>query len=314
MRPSKRLGTLAALLFVVSVAAAPIQARQDRDFPLFDTHLHYSRDAWASYPPDTAVALMDRAGIDRALVSSTPDEGTLTLLDRLPDRVVPILRPYRTSSDVSTWTRDPSIIPYVEERLAQGGYRGIGELHLNVDEAALPVPRALATLAARDDLFLHAHSDAQAVEQLVRRYPDVKVLWAHAGMSARAATVGRLVEAYPTLWVELALRTDVAPGGRLDPAWEDLFLRYPDRFTIGSDTWIPSRWAALPGNMAEIQVWLRQLPRDVAEQIAYRNAERLFLTPRAEVSAPALVNPAATPPAEWVMRRSRGFPRWRWSS
>ena len=37
-----------------------------------------------------------------------------------------------------------------------------------------------------------------------------------------------------------------------------------------------SRWEALPGSVAEVRTYLNQLPRDVAEKIAYKNAERLF--------------------------------------
>ena len=60
------------------------------------------------------------------------------------------------------------------------------------------------------------------------------------------------------------------------PAWESLFLRHPDRITIGSDTWIVPRWGQYEAIITGDRVWLNQLPRDVAEQIAYRNAVRLF--------------------------------------
>src|SRR6185503_14214771 len=43
--------------------------------PIFDAHLHYSREAWAAYPPARVAALLDAAGVRSALVSSAPDEG-----------------------------------------------------------------------------------------------------------------------------------------------------------------------------------------------------------------------------------------------
>ncbi len=98
-------------------------------------------------------------------------------------------------------------------------------------------------------------------------------------MSASAETVGRLLDRFPKLWVELAIRTDVAPGGRLDPAWRTVFLKFPDRFMVGTDTWITSRWESMRESMQEVQDWLAQLPREVAEQIAYKNGERLFPAP-----------------------------------
>ena len=248
----------------------------DDDLPIFDTHIHYSPDAWSVYPPEEALAILDRAGVRRALVSSTPDDGTILLYERAPDRIIPILRPYRTRADMMTWTRDPTVLAYVEERLAQGGYRGIGEFHLGRGEATAPVPGGFLALAAAHDLVLHAHADEVAVEELAALRPDVKVLWAHAGMGATAATAGSLLDRHPNLWVELALRGDVAPGGVLDSEWAALFRRHADRIMIGTDTWITPQWTRLPDLMDAVRAWLRQLPRDVAEQIAFRNAERLF--------------------------------------
>ena len=266
---------ISALLCLVSFGSSPL-ARAEDDLPIFDTHLHYSSDGWGTFSADAILDLMAKAGVYRALVSSTPDDGTLALYERAPDRVVPILRPYRTRGDMATWTTDPTVVSYVEERLTRGVYRGIGEFHLYAGQAANPAPRRFADLAAEHDLVLHAHADAAAVGELLALRSDVEVLWAHAGMSDTAGTVGALLDRHPNLWVELALRTDVAPRGTLDPAWEAVFLRHPDRIMIGTDTWIASRWPQLPRLMADVQAWLRQLPRDVADRIASRNAEALF--------------------------------------
>ena len=266
---------VAALLALVLASDSPV-ARAEDDLPIFDTHLHYSSDGWAGFSADAILDLMAQAGVYRALVSSTPDDGTLALYERAPDRVVPVLRPYRTRGDMASWTTDPTVVSYVEERLARGVYRGIGEFHLYAGQAANLAPRRFADLAAEQDLVLHAHGDSAAVAELMALRSDVKVLWAHAGMSDTPANVGALLDRHPNLWVELALRTDVAPRGTLDPAWEAVFLRHPDRFMIGTDTWVASRWPQLPRLMADVRSWLRQLPRDVAERIAWRNAEALF--------------------------------------
>ena len=50
----------------------------------------------------------------------------------------------------------------------------------------------------------------------------------------------------------------------------------PDRFLLGSDTWIPERWAAYGDIMAGYRGWLAQLPPAVAKQIAHGNARALF--------------------------------------
>ena len=88
-----------------------------------------------------------------------------------------------------------------------------------------------------------------------------------------------MIERFPSLWVELSLRSDVAAGGTLEPAWRELFVRHPDRFLIGTDTWTTSRWEIIADAMRSVQAWLAQLPRDVAEQIAWKNGDRLFPAP-----------------------------------
>src|SRR5687767_7598079 len=133
MRPAwaRPLTILVVTVVLLGLVAGPTPtpaAAQADDFPIFDTHLHYSQDAWGLFTAQEILALMDQAGVYRALVSSTPDDGTLELYRLAPDRIVPILRPYRTRADMATWTRDATVVSYVEERLAQGShYQGLGE-------------------------------------------------------------------------------------------------------------------------------------------------------------------------------------------
>jgi hypothetical protein len=269
----RAVGRLLVSAILVVAAAAPAGAAE---LKLFDAHIHYSMPDWSAYPVDAVLAILDRAGVERALVSSTPDDGTIRLYERDPRRIVPELRPYRSRADMATWHRDPAVLAYVEERLTRGIYKGIGEFHLRSEDAGSPVMKRIVELAVRRGLVLHSHSDAAAIQGLFAHDPRVKVLWAHAGMSAGPAEVAAMLDRYPSLSVELALRTDVAPGGTLDPEWRALFLRYPDRFSIGTDTWITSRWEELPDYLAGVRAWLRQLPPDVAERIAFTNAARLY--------------------------------------
>jgi hypothetical protein len=265
-------------LFWLLLLALPALAHAE-PLPLFDAHIHYSRPDWDVVSVDSVLTILRDANVRRAIVSSTPDDGTLKLYDRAPGLVVPFLRPYRSRDDMSGWGRDPAIAAYVEERLKRGVYKGVGEFHLGAADADGPTVKRVAELAAQHNLFLQAHVDEVTVEKLLTLYPRVRILWAHAGMSASAATVGRLLDRFPMLWVELSLRSDVAPGGVLDPAWRALFVRHADRFMVGTDTWVTSRWSSLVDGMKDVQRWLAQLPRDVAERIAYRNGERLFPAP-----------------------------------
>src|SRR5213592_4752323 len=171
-------GSLLALATTLLLVGDPRLAAAP--YPLFDAHIHYSRPDWDAYPPERALALLARAGVRRAIVSSTPDDGTLELYERAPTVVVPFLRPYRTREDMGGWHADAGVAEYVEERLKRGIYRGIGELHLGGADVDAPVVRRIAELAAERDLFLHAHVDADTIEKLLARYPKVRFLWAHA--------------------------------------------------------------------------------------------------------------------------------------
>ena len=272
------LGLVAVL--VLSLSAGSLRA-QTADLPIFDTHIHYSAPDWAEYPEERILGILDRAGIKRALVSSTPDEGTIRLYQKDPRRIVPILRPYRTREDIGHWWQDPSVLPYIESRLALKVHRGIGEFHLFGGQTHTPVIKGVTELAVREAIYLHAHSDELAIVELFTVEPRLRIIWAHAGMTSGPQAVGALLDRYPNLWVDLAIRNgDVAPGGLLDPGWRALFIRHADRFLAGTDTWVTSRWEALPGSVAEVRHYLSQLPRDVAEKIAFRNAEQLFPSPR----------------------------------
>ncbi|MGH8743363.1 MAG: amidohydrolase family protein [Burkholderiales bacterium] len=266
--------TIAGMLWLLSYAIA---ASAEEALPLFDAHIHYNRDVWEEYPPAKALQILKQGGVQHALVSSTPDDGTLKLYAADPQRIVPFLRPYRTPTDSRTWFNDPAVLAYVEERFQRNVYRGIGEFHLFSGEASIPVVRRIAALAVEKDLMLHAHSDEQAVEELFRQQPRARILWAHAGLTGTPAAVGNMLERYTGLWVELSSRDDIAPEGKLDGRWRELFLRYPTRFLVGTDTWTASRWRDLPLITQATRRWLAELPREVAENIAYRNAEQLFL-------------------------------------
>lgn len=271
-----RIGFALLLACLASLLAAPSRAQ---DLPIFDAHIHYSQPDWSSYSPDAILALFDRTGVRWAIVSSTPDDGTLRLYEKAPDRIVPVLRPYRTRADMGTWTTDSSIVPYVQERLKRGVYKGLGEFHLTAAQAKDPVVKELAALGARHGLFLYAHTDGAGIEELQRLYPDVRWLWAHAGLGEPFEVVARVVDRNPTLTIELSLKSEVAAGGKLDPRWKDLFLRHPNRFLVGTDTWVTSQWDRFAEIQKSVHAWLGQLPRDIAEQIASQNARKFVGLP-----------------------------------
>ena len=245
------------------------------ELPIFDAHLHYSHDAWDVVPPAQAAEILRKAGVRRALVSSSNDDGTQKLMAAAPDIVVAELRPYRKRSDVATWVRDEAIVAYLEERLRKYRYVAIGEFHLYGADADLPVPRRMVQLAKQYGLMLHAHSDADAIERLFRQWPEARILWAHAGFE-RPEKVREMLRKHRNLWADLAFRSDHASGGKPVPEWREAFIEFPDRFMVGTDSYVPERWYYVPEHAAWSRAWLADLPPQVAERIAWKTGEALF--------------------------------------
>ena len=261
---------LIALPFLFLVGAANSQ-----QLPIFDAHLHYSHDAWELVPVPQAIEILRKAGLKRALISSSGDEGQQRLYAAAPDLVIPELRPYRNRSEVGTWARDSSVIPYLENRLSKYTYAGIGESHLYGADADLPVPRRMVELAKKHGLFLHAHSDIDAVERLFRQWPQARILWAHSGFDS-PERVAAMLRKHGNLWCDLAFRTDFVSNNKPESAWRRVFLEFPDRFMVGTDSYTPERWHYIGEHANWSRAWLSDLPREVAERIAWKNGEALF--------------------------------------
>jgi hypothetical protein len=278
-------GTVALASPSPSPTASAIPSPTPGVLPIFDAHMHYSRESWTVYPPEKIQALLNSLSVSAALVSSAPDEGTFRLKAVLGDRIIPMLGPYRNGADVFSWTRDGSILPYLESAYRAGSHRGFGEFHLSVGQITLPVVKNAIAFARQHALFLQPHAEARAVAELLDYVgADETVLWAHAGVTATPEQIDALLAKWPKLAVELSLRDDVAPQGQLDPKWRTVLLKYSDRFMVGTDTWTVGgsytgneRWDAYADIVNRIRGWLMQLPDDARAAIAYKNAERFLV-------------------------------------
>lgn len=264
------LGTAAGL-----VASGSVQAADAIALPIFDAHLHYSHDAWEQLPPKDAVALLRKAGLKRAMVSSSSDDGTQLLYAEAPDLILPVLRPYRRRGETGSWMHDTTVPAMLEQRLAKYRYVAIGEFHIFGKDAELPVMRRVVELAKQHKLFLHSHSDADAIDRHFSQDPHARVLWAHSGFDS-PSVVQAMLKKHRNLWCDLAFRSDQATFGKVDKGWREAFLAFPDRFVVGTDTFTPERWYYVVEHANWTRAWLKDLPKDVAERIAYRNGEALF--------------------------------------
>lgn len=267
--------------------------------PLFDAHLHYNDDAWGQgtgpHPLPDVLGRMQRAGVRGLIANSRTNEGTHALAASPQVRaagitVVPFVRLYRNRDDYSSWFRDESIHRMVLDELARGTaagpFRGIGEFHLYESRNANgPVAASLMRLAEERQLAVLAHVDDAAIDLLMAhtasRGQSVRLVWAHTGIGGSPVErVAQLLARYPQLMGELSYRPGLTcDGGQLCPEWRSLLLQHPDRFLLGSDTWINARWQSYEALMAAYRTWLGGLPAEVARRVAWDNAARLFALP-----------------------------------
>jgi len=283
MKAGRCLTGVAAALFLMGGSAFadddhPI-GEAVKDLPLFDAHIHYKQPAWDAYPPSSVIELMDLNGVAMGLVSSTPDEGTIKLWEYAPNRIVPELRPYHGTAGSSNWTKSPGMEDYLLERLEKYPHEGLGEFHIHrIDPSDEPLLRKVTAMAKHRNIPIHIHSGAAPVDLLYRLEPSLTIIWAHAGMSEPANVVEKMMAKYDTLYADTSFRERdiLGTGDKLDPDWERVLKRYSKRFMMGTDTWVNSQWSRYSDLIAINRQWLSMLPKDIAERIAYKNAELLF--------------------------------------
>ena len=268
---------------IAMVAATSQLAAAAEPIEIFDTHLHYNWEPKPYYGLDEVLALFRKHRVTGILATSRPNTGTHALMEAGHEglQVVPFIRPYRVRADIQSWFGDPVIFELVQDEFKRGYYRGVGEFHLSGKSADTELVKKTVDFAVANDLYLHAHADDEAVEILMRHNPKARIIWAHTGFGLPADRVAAMLSKYPKLWGELSYRYGVTDGaGKLTPEWRGLFERYPDRFLLGSDTWINERWASYGDIMANYRAWLSQLSPAIAAQIAHGNARALFAEKR----------------------------------
>ena len=284
---------LAVALPLALAQSAPTSAAAPYAGPIFDAHLHYNVEASERYPVADVLARMQRSGVRAIVANSRPNDGTKALAAardetrRAGVTVVPFVRLYRNRADYTGWHADPTIVEMVERELAAGTaagpYRGLGEFHLyDSANADGPTARRLMQLADQRRLVVLAHVDDVAIERLLAHAPSARLVWAHTGIGGvPIERVRALLERHPTLLGELSYRPGLTNGdGGLAPDWRALMLAMPERFVVGSDTWINARWDDYEALMRQARRWLGELPAPVAERIGWENAAALFALPR----------------------------------
>ncbi|NQW92842.1 MAG: amidohydrolase [Polaromonas sp.] len=278
----------------MAFSCLPVHAA-DYSGPLFDAHLHYNDEAWngqtGPHPVGDVLARIKKSGVKAIIANSRPNDGSKALVNAARGSadltVVPFIRLYRNRADYDSWFKDETIYDMVAAEHARGAavassrveFRGIGEFHLyDSANANGPVAKKLMQYAAKNQLAVLAHVDDVAIDLLMAHAPDARLIWAHTGIGgASAARVDALLNKHPQLMGELSYRPGLTcDGGKLCAEWRTLLLKYPNRFMIGSDTWVNQRWQYYEELMKGYRTWLGDLPPDVARKIGWSNGADLF--------------------------------------
>lgn len=270
--------------------------------PFFDAHIHYKWDQAELTTPEEALAILDKAGVSKAVVIGRPADFALQLYELDPQRIIPIYGPYLSGSEKLTWQYRIALINEVRQGLENGFYKGIGELHL-IGGMALPLKRnkvfnELLLLARQYDVPLMVHTEYSSIEPtlaICKKNNENRFLLAHAGAVLSPEQVEDILISCPNVAMDLSARDPwryvnnpiTNKQGRLLPDWYDVITRHADRFMVGSDPVWPvdrgiswdeadSGWEQLPRFIEFHRQWLSNLPDNIAKQIMWTNAERLF--------------------------------------
>lgn len=264
-----------ALLLLVFPFAPVVNAA----LPLFDAHLHYNEEHAREFTPQAIIRVLQRNHVVHALVTSRPPQLVQALYEQAPDRIIPFLGVYEQLADKPTWHQDTTLPARVAHQLESGTWYGIGELHIFAEHRHSPVLRQLVQLARQHRLPLLMHSDPAVIDTIYEMEPKARLIWAHAGAYPYPDLLTDYLNRYPNLSIDVSVRNErIAPHGKLNEQWYELFIRYPDRFLVGVDTFSTNRWREYGSITRTIRSWLQQLPQDVAKQLAYHNAKKILLS------------------------------------
>lgn len=266
-------------------AASPVPGLP---IPFVDAHVHLN-------DVPMQLALMQRWGATHAVVfwgGRSSNDSVAEAARQHPGVLIPFasISPERTAYRPQWEDNSPALLKQLDDLLATGLFRGIGEISAvhfpssgfaETDFGVLgPMMTGIMDLARKYKVpvMLHVESTRIAeLEQLLHRYADVPVIWAHGGYTP-LFLARRMLERHPNLFYELSARTWphhprspdytlLRDGERVWPEWLQLIEAMSTRFLVGTDA---SHRSAASDEMkyASVQNLLAQLKPGAREQVA----------------------------------------------
>jgi len=244
------------------------------------------------------------------------EQAVLDLAERNPDLVVLGAPKYfQLSGDVSA-----DYVRATVEGVERHGYRFIGEiLYTHGDklsgkryaageryvDPSRPGTAALLRTIAPLNVPLMTHWEPYAPERDFPRFHALYAAWPgqvfllpHMGF-ASPEQVDEFLSRHPNLYALMSKKerrmddfadpakfeatgSAMLDGDVLRPEWKVLLLRHQDRILFATDPHMKKLWRMYGDVVDRQRLVLGQLPRDAAEKIAYRNAERVYGAPLAD--------------------------------
>ena len=291
---------MVAKYFVAAIALAVIVPHHSKAADaVVDVHVHFNWDQKEVISADEIVSRLREQGVSHAIASGTPSILALELYRAGPDIIFPIFSPYIHELGRRDWHLDPEVVRLARSGLEKGLYRGIGEIHFMSGfrpRTDNDVFEQLVTIARDHDVPVLIHVDAGNEAKFVEicsRWPQVRILYAHAGGKLHPAHVRKVIDQCPNVLVEFSARDPwrygglTGPDGSLLEDWRKLVLAFPERFAIGTDpVWRVTRtqswdeaddgWDYFEQILNYHRQWINQLPVTVQNKIRQDNA-RAFL-------------------------------------
>lgn len=140
----------------------------------------------------------------------------------------------------------------------------------------------------------HLKANLAGFERLLNHNRNARIIWAHAGTDPLGTRTPQIERALLTRHPNLYMSLRVGVGGTrpfvaldetltLKPEWLALLQDFPDRFVLGSDFFHGAGGNIQRGpsedGLENYGALLRQMPPDLADAIAHRNAENIFRMP-----------------------------------
>ena len=306
---------LAALAFAISSSGVaqtpdPISVELAKTVPIADIHSHtYSRNG-----PSSA-DVVERMNANNVRWSGGVGDLRIDIANALGSRHIPaagqrefaetFIRqgPTALIETENVYFRD--LFRDAHEMFSKGIIKGFGELHTNNDSSGPPpfrrkiptdnpVIRKFYGIANEFGGFvqLHTQHNKEFTEDILRLsadFPNTTTILSHCLPLGQPEDLANLFGQRKNIMCELSANGDLHPRlarvnrpGRaytangLRPKWKELIENFPDRFMLGSDTCCG--WDAYYAEaIAEIRTnLLPYLRPDVLEQVAYKNALRVF--------------------------------------